>query len=576
MDAFASINRCKAMQEPDVSITLRAAVIFTIVQLFLRSTKLHIHKSQSVLLPFLVAFTSIMDTRTTRAPDQPSVDEHTQEQLQGESQHPSSGGRHPTWLPEDMHYLKGAFVGPTDSMILAPAAIRTAPHEHQQPTTKATVTNTNSAPGDSFPYGMGADSYSPTPGPDSNETVQVMVAHLVKDDEETSHVALQNCLPDTRTPGGRRLCFGIVALLVIGAVSSLGILCSGGACSPGKDVESPTNPATALPATPNPTTAAPTANEQTTQMPTLLPTTENPTSSLPTTNEPTTQTLTLLPNSQSPTNAAPTTNEPTTQMPTTMPTTQNPTSAAPATNAPTTQQPTIVPTPKPSTQNPTTKPTSTANPTRMQTLAMASDSISIFGTFYDILTTVDIDMGFTRLTGTLPTELGLMTALNSLFLQGNQLNGTLCTELGLMSALTYLDLSANELNGTLPTELGLMTALTYLDLSDNQWTGTLPTELGLMIALNDLSLDENELTGTLPTELGLMTSLTSLSLDNNHLAGTLAKELGLLPNLKQLWLSVNHWTGTIPSSYCNVEEVLDVCVLACPCSSTDCCDERFF
>ena len=45
--------------------------------------------------------------------------------------------------------------------------------------------------------------------------------------------------------------------------------------------------------------------------------------------------------------------------------------------------------------------------------------------------------------------------------------GTLPTSLGLLTALTYLDLSQNKLQGTLPSALGLMTSLLYLDLSGN-------------------------------------------------------------------------------------------------------------
>jgi hypothetical protein len=74
-----------------------------------------------------------------------------------------------------MHYLKGAFVGPTDSMIVAPAAVRSYPHEEQHPTTEATMTNTNGTPGDSLPYGLGVDSNTIMIGTSSAapETVQV-------------------------------------------------------------------------------------------------------------------------------------------------------------------------------------------------------------------------------------------------------------------------------------------------------------------------------------------------------------------------------------------------------------------
>jgi hypothetical protein len=537
-----------------------------------------------LLVAFLAAIaedtTSTMDTWTNaRAPDPPTtVDEHTQDhqqQRQSDANQNQTGdtnpGRHPSWLPDDMHYLKGPAVGPTDSMLVEHGAVRlrNSPRDDQRPTTEATHTtntNTGTTQRDSIPWDVDSrwdvdsntimiGTSSPTPGPENNETVQVMVAQLVEEDQVASAAivppnALQQCLPDTSTPGGRRLCFGIVALLILGAIGpvTVGILCSSGLCSPSNDDEPSASPVTnmqspvelsfnptaeGLPTTPNPTLAASTTSGPTTQMQTLLPPTiQSPTLAAPITSGPTMQMTTLMPTTKNPTSAAPTTSGPTTQMPTLLPTTRNPTSAAPTTSAPTTRRPTVMPTPKPSTRNPTAKPTSAANPTNLQTPAMAPGSVTIFGTSYDIQTT---------------TELGLMTALTVLELSANHLTGPLPTELGLMTALERLDLPSNyQLTGTLPTELGLMTSLTTLDLSFNPLTGTLPTELGLMTALTYLDLHANQLTGTLPTELGLMTALTTL------------------------FLSGNQWTGTIPSSYCNVLS-LDVCALSCPCSNTDCC-----
>ena len=45
------------------------------------------------------------------------------------------------------------------------------------------------------------------------------------------------------------------------------------------------------------------------------------------------------------------------------------------------------------------------------------------------------------------------------------------------------DLWNNGYTGTMPTELGNLNALQYLQVSDNGLTGTLPTELGTLTAL---------------------------------------------------------------------------------------------
>jgi hypothetical protein len=90
--------------------------------------------------------------------------------------------RHPSWLPEDMRYLKEPFLGPTDSMLaIGPAAVRNSPNEEQQPTPETSMTNNNTGTtkGNSIPIGRGVDSdtiimtgtSSPTPGPENIETV---------------------------------------------------------------------------------------------------------------------------------------------------------------------------------------------------------------------------------------------------------------------------------------------------------------------------------------------------------------------------------------------------------------------
>lgn len=57
----------------------------------------------------------------------------------------------------------------------------------------------------------------------------------------------------------------------------------------------------------------------------------------------------------------------------------------------------------------------------------------------------------------------------------------------------------NALIGTVPTELGRLTALTELLVSDNQLVGTIPSELGLLTVVRETYLTSNSLVGTIPT-----------------------------------------------------------------------------
>ena len=106
-----------------------------------------------------------------------------------------------------------------------------------------------------------------------------------------------------------------------------------------------------------------------------------------------------------------------------------------------------------------------------------------------------------NLSGSIPSELALLTQLNRLWLVSNQLTGSIPSEFGLLTQLTFLDLTNNELTGSIPIELALVTQLTWLTLSDNQLMGSIPSELALMTQLTALDLDNNELTGSIPSSL---------------------------------------------------------------------------
>lgn len=87
--------------------------------------------------------------------------------------------------------------------------------------------------------------------------------------------------------------------------------------------------------------------------------------------------------------------------------------------------------------------------------------------------------------------------------------------------VTRLRLYDSELTGQLPSELGLLTALTDLGLDRNQLTGSIPSELGLLTALRRLELFSNQLTGTIPAELEQLTAIATFLVYNNDLSGNM-------------------------------------------------------
>ncbi len=125
-----------------------------------------------------------------------------------------------------------------------------------------------------------------------------------------------------------------------------------------------------------------------------------------------------------------------------------------------------------------------------------------------------------------------------------------------------LNLEGLSFNGTLPAELGQLTALQSLVIrgwqSDRVWghylTGTIPPELGQLGNLLQLSLYGHHLVGHLPVEFGQLRSLATLQLNDNNLSGpippewaSIGSESPLLPSRPQIFLSNNQLTGGVPA-----------------------------
>lgn len=181
------------------------------------------------------------------------------------------------------------------------------------------------------------------------------------------------------------------------------------------------------------------------------------------------------------------------------------------------------------------------------------------------------------LQGTTPTELGLLTSLMTkpvfnepeeeaastssilsdavldtalmvLNLDGRSLTGTIPTEIGLLKSVMGINLSGNFLSGPIPTELALCTRLLSLRLGNNFLTGSIPSELGLFGSrVMGFDLHGNSLTGEIPSELGLLQGAVKIDLSDNLLGSSIFTEVGLLSDISMLYLQNNALNGTIPS-----------------------------
>ena len=189
-------------------------------------------------------------------------------------------------------------------------------------------------------------------------------------------------------------------------------------------------------------------------------------------------------------------------------------------------------------------------------------------------------------TGTVPTELWLLTNLVGLSFRDMELNGTFPSELFELTKLQVLVMPGNRLTGTLPTGFGAMLNLEELELSSNSFNGTIPSEVGELPRILELLLDYNSLVGTMPSELGRLTQLRVLSVYSNELTGQMPMEISRLTSVQSLLFGENNLSGTIPEDVCALKSqgtmiefgseydglALDVGGLSCPDSMPECCN----
>ncbi|CAB9519049.1 Leucine Rich Repeat [Seminavis robusta] len=159
-----------------------------------------------------------------------------------------------------------------------------------------------------------------------------------------------------------------------------------------------------------------------------------------------------------------------------------------------------------------------------------------------------IDLGRNALTGSIPTEIGLMPELQIVQLRENLIGGTIPPSLFGLPNVKELWLFDNRLTGPIPTEVQFVTdSLRIFAAYSNRLTGTIPTELVSLTQLRQLKLESNQLVGKIPIDITYMTNLRSLHLFDNRLSGTIHTEFGRLSELKHFWIGKNRLTGTMPS-----------------------------
>ncbi|CAB9524544.1 LRR receptor-like serine threonine-protein kinase [Seminavis robusta] len=111
-----------------------------------------------------------------------------------------------------------------------------------------------------------------------------------------------------------------------------------------------------------------------------------------------------------------------------------------------------------------------------------------------------LNLARNSITGTLPEELTMMSQLRQLLIRANQLVGRPLEQdlLPQLTQLQQLHINDNLFSGSIATEIGLLSSLENLELQNTNLSGTLPTELLLLDNLTSLVVMNTSLSGSIP------------------------------------------------------------------------------
>ncbi|XP_004509927.3 uncharacterized protein [Cicer arietinum] len=173
---------------------------------------------------------------------------------------------------------------------------------------------------------------------------------------------------------------------------------------------------------------------------------------------------------------------------------------------------------------------------------------SIPRTFKELHKLQVLDLGYNGLQGSFIEELCEIESLSELNLENNKLSGVLPKCMVKMTSLRKLHIGSNSLNSRIPSSLWSLKDILEVNFSSNNFIGNLPLEIGNLRAIVLLDLSRNYFSSNIPTTISFLKTLQTLSLAHNKLYGSIPTSFDDMASLISLDLSQNLLTGVIPKS----------------------------
>jgi Leucine-rich repeat (LRR) protein len=162
------------------------------------------------------------------------------------------------------------------------------------------------------------------------------------------------------------------------------------------------------------------------------------------------------------------------------------------------------------------------------------------------------------LSGSISSEITALKSLQIVSFSNTSLSGAIPNNFS--NSLAELNMSFTSLEGSLPTELGHLTLLRKLDLKKNQLSGTIPTEFRNLEHLEYIDLSWNQLTGSIPNDWKVPFLNTLLINHNHNLSGQIPVPPS--PLIIQVNFADTSLSGRVPSEYCELN-FLDAVIIDC-------------